>query len=75
MFIAGIGNPKRKPIEKDAAAHLISKNYEASISQLIDCNDDPFGQDVDHVLMDNILKYGDDPTVNQRDRASTTLEL
>ena len=75
MFIAGIGNPKRKPTEKDAATHLILKNYEASISQFIDWNDDPFGQDVDHVLMDNILKFGDDPTVNQRDRALTTPEL
>ena len=64
MFIAGIGNPKRKPTEKDAATHLNSKNYGASISQLIDCNDDPFDQDVEHVLMDNILKYGDDPMVN-----------
>ena len=36
MFIAGIGNPKRKPTEKDAATHLISKNYEACISQIID---------------------------------------
>ena len=71
MFIAGIGNPKRKPTEKDAVTHLNSKNYGASISQLIDCNDDPFGQDVEHVLMDNILKYGDDPMVNQRDQAST----
>ena len=71
MFIAGIGNPKRKPIEKDAATHLNSKNYRASISQLIDCNDDHFGQDVEHVLMDNKLKYGDDPTMNQRDQAST----
>ena len=75
MFIAGIGNPKRKPTEKDAATHLISKNYGASISQLIDCKYDPFGQDVEHVLMDNILNFGDDPTVNQRDRASTTPEL
>ena len=38
----------------------------------IDWNVDPFGQDVEHVLMDNILKYGDDPTMNQRDQASTT---
>ena len=30
MFIAGIGNPKRKPTEKDAATHLDSKNYGAS---------------------------------------------
>ena len=58
MFIAGIGNPKRKRTEKDAATHLNSKNYGASISQLIDCND------VEHVLMDTILKYGDDPTMN-----------
>ena len=75
MFIDGIGNPKRKPTEKDVATHLNSKNYGAIISQLIDCNDDPFGQDVEHVLLDNILKFGDDPTVNQRDRASTTSEL
>ena len=32
MFIAGIGNPKRKPTEKDTANHLNSKNYGASIS-------------------------------------------
>ena len=51
---------------------LISRNYEACISQIIVWNADPFGQDVEHFLMDNILKYGDDPTVNQRDQASTT---
>ena len=66
---------RKKTHWKDATTHLISKNYEASISQFIHWNDDPFGQDVEHVLMDNILKYGDDPTVNQRDRASTTPEL
>ena len=54
---------------------LNSKNYEASISQFIYWNDNPFGQDVEHVLVDNILKFGDDPTVNQRDQASTTSEL
>ena len=48
------------------------QNYEASISQLIDWNDDPFGQDLEHDLMDNILKRGDDPTVNKRDLALTT---
>ena len=54
---------------------LNSKNYESSISQVIHWNDNPFGQDVEHVLVDNILKFGDDPTLNQRDRASTTPEL
>ena len=44
------------------------QNYKACISQFVNWNDDPFGQDVEHVLTDNILKTGDDPTVNQRDQ-------
>ena len=50
------------------------QNYEARISQLIKWNDDPFGQDVDYVLKNNILKNGDDPTVNQGDQRQYRLE-
>jgi hypothetical protein len=48
------------------------QNYEAIISQHTDCNDDPFGQDVEQVPKNNILKNGNDPTVNKGDQATTT---
>ena len=53
---------------------FISQNYEAIISQFINWNDDPSGQDVEHVMMGNILKFGDDPTVNQRDQGHFRLK-
>jgi len=47
------------------------ENYEAHNSQHTDCNDDPFGQDVEQVPTNNILKNGNDPTVNKGDQATT----
>ena len=66
---------KKKTHWKRCSYSPYLKELRGRISQIIDWNVDPFGQDVEHVLMDNILKYGDNPTVNQRDRASTTPEL
>ena len=47
------------------------QNYEANISQHPDCNNDPFGQNVEWVPKSNILKNGNDPTVNKGDQAMT----
>ena len=47
----------------------------ASISQLLDWNADPFGQDVQQVLTNNILKNEDDPMVNGDDIAPTAHSL
>ena len=50
------------------------QNYEARISQFLNWNDDSFSQYVEHVLTNNILKNGDDPTVNQGDQRQYRLE-
>ena len=50
------------------------QNYEARISQFLNWNDDSFSQYVEHVLTNNILKNGDDPTVNQGDQRQYKLE-